>query len=99
MDMGTLLAAFGIVIAGIGVGAVARYFGRGRAPEVFLSGTMLGLAGALSATLIGAALDWYFGGLTGVLAGAAGAAILVGSYHAIDEVGRLWGQQGKRQSL
>lgn len=79
MDM--WMSALTVVTVGLAIGLATRPYVRGRAPEAFLSSTLVGLAGAVSATLLGVALDWHLGGTAAILGAAVGAALLVAAHH------------------
>jgi len=76
-----------LVVVGIGllIGLAARRFIRGRAPEAFVTSAVLGISGAMSATMLGAALDWYMGGAAGFTGAAIGAVVTLTAYRLFSE--------------
>jgi uncharacterized membrane protein YeaQ/YmgE (transglycosylase-associated protein family) len=80
-----VVSAFAVVVIGFIIGFLGRRFTGGRAPEIFLTSTLLGICGAVSATFLGVALGWDPGNAGLFLGAAIGAATTVSCYHLVSE--------------
>lgn len=70
------------ILIGFLAGLVARWITPGRGPSGFILTTLLGIAGALAATLLGQLLRWYQPGQSsGFIGAVVGAVILLTGYH------------------
>jgi len=83
--MNAVLTALGIVAVGIAIGLAAGRFTRGRVPEVFFTSAVLGVSGALAATLLGIALDCSLWGFVGLMRATVGAVVTIALYHLLSE--------------
>lgn len=83
--MSAFLSASAIILIGLVGGIAAFRLTRGRAPEIVVTSAMLGMSGAMSATLLGVAFNWYLGGVAGIAAAAVGTMIVLAAYHLIGE--------------
>jgi uncharacterized membrane protein YeaQ/YmgE (transglycosylase-associated protein family) len=71
----------GMILIGFIVGVVARFLMPGRDPMGFIVTTLLGVAGAALAGILGRSLGWYRPGEpVGFIASVVGALILLGIY-------------------
>ena len=72
------------ILIGFVVGIIAKLLTPGRDPGGFIITTLIGIAGAMVAKLVGQALNWYTAGESvGFLASIVGAVVLLLLYRAI----------------
>ena len=79
------------IVIGLVVGIVAKFLMPGKDPGGFIITTLLGIAGAVVATYIGQALNWYQPGESaGFIASVFGAIILLALYRVV------WGRRARK---
>lgn len=79
------------LIVGLIVGALAKLVMPGKDPGGVVVTTLLGIAGAFIAGMLGHSLGWYeFGDGPGLIASVLGAVILLGMYRLIARPRTTW---------
>lgn len=73
-----------VILIGLVVGVVAKFFMPGKDPGGFIITTLLGIAGSLLANYIGRAMGWYAEGeAAGFVASVLGAMLLLLGYRMV----------------